>query len=446
HHDVHEESNFMGAIFMDKIDASISQKYKLYSESTILYYDKNKIESQVVHDHPMIVLGKSDIRESPLCIRKLKSNIKAILLPVIGTLDTIKYNEISSIYYSLMKESDLNKKHPVYCLSKVDKDEYYRYDQFYSRAANILVVNTKQKENGSVAIQKEIEFTKTMNGFGKYSCNVTRATPAYKNNLITITNTYFLPADNVVFNLTDIVFNNNHSDNLASCIGKYDDWGKLKFMNIRKQGLNALTISINDFSSSNKNILIKGNKIYLNENSKLTKVEVACTYVTNVNTSFITRQNFNFPRVAIQKEIEFTKTMDGFGKYSCNVTRATPAYKNNLITITNTYFLPADNVVFNLTDIVLNNNHSDNLVSCIGKYDDWGNLKLMSIRKQGTNTKTISINDISTSNKNILIKDNKIYLKESFNLTTVEVACTYVTNVNTSFITKQNFKFPEYSN
>uniref|UniRef100_A0A0N4Z975 Uncharacterized protein n=1 Tax=Parastrongyloides trichosuri TaxID=131310 RepID=A0A0N4Z975_PARTI len=96
-----------------------------------------------------------------------------------------------------------------------------------NRAANILVVYTKQKEHNSVAIQKEIEVTKTMDGFGKYSCSATRTTAAYKNNLITIQNTYFLPVDRALFNLTDIVFNNNNSVNLTNCIGKYDDWGIL---------------------------------------------------------------------------------------------------------------------------------------------------------------------------------------------------------------------------
>uniref|UniRef100_A0A0N4Z7E4 Peptidase S1 domain-containing protein n=1 Tax=Parastrongyloides trichosuri TaxID=131310 RepID=A0A0N4Z7E4_PARTI len=59
-----EESNFMGAIFMDKIDACISEEYKLYPGPTILFYGKKGIEKKVYYSHPIYKLMDMHIRES----------------------------------------------------------------------------------------------------------------------------------------------------------------------------------------------------------------------------------------------------------------------------------------------------------------------------------------------------------------------------------------------
>uniref|UniRef100_A0A0N4ZM60 Ig-like domain-containing protein n=1 Tax=Parastrongyloides trichosuri TaxID=131310 RepID=A0A0N4ZM60_PARTI len=298
-----KDSNYMGITKVDKIDVTLINRYKLYSDQIIMIYNKEHLIKMVKHGNNFIKLGTKDISVDPLCIAKLNSNISATLLPTMNDLESLYYSEDLDIFYSTVKGVDLNKKIPLKCLSKVKKDTYRRYDEFYSQAALISVIKSDDKTYTTSPIINETQFTTNLEGFGSYFCRASMKTKAYRENVIKIKKMYFIPDDKFKFDFSDVVLDNK-IDSYVGCINSYNIWGYLKDINISSQDQSP--ISVKDIKVTNKDIIIKDNFVYFKKKYNLTKATVYCNYETVFKTMFTTKQNFKFPQIV--NPIENLKT------------------------------------------------------------------------------------------------------------------------------------------
>uniref|UniRef100_A0A0N4ZZA9 Ig-like domain-containing protein n=1 Tax=Parastrongyloides trichosuri TaxID=131310 RepID=A0A0N4ZZA9_PARTI len=291
------DTNYMKRVFMERIEPNLYKDYKFYSEQTLIFYDRIKLEGDVKSDKPHRKLGKEHIERRPVCTRKTSNNVKAMLIPTLASLDDVERISNTKTYYLFVNESNINRKISVKCLTKVKNDNFKHFDHFYSRAANISVINTKYVDNPKGFASTEIEFSDKLDGFGIYTCIATDKTKAYNEKNITIATTYMLPVNGYKFTLGGIASNEKYL-NFTTCKRTYDKWGKIISMNLASEGSTDGNIFIKDVSNNNEDIMIKDNMVAYMHLFNFTRIHVTCTYETIIKTTFATEQIYQFPLIS----------------------------------------------------------------------------------------------------------------------------------------------------
>uniref|UniRef100_A0A0N4ZA67 Ig-like domain-containing protein n=1 Tax=Parastrongyloides trichosuri TaxID=131310 RepID=A0A0N4ZA67_PARTI len=292
------KNNYMGENFMEIIEVNLSKRYKLYSGEVILFYEKDKVEKEVMKEIGNSGFKEKGIKVDLICIRELVSTIKATLVPTIESLDFIKQGIKLNDFYIFVEKENLNRKLNIKCLSKIENDNDYIYDHFYSKAAYITVRKYQLDERIGRRDIHNIIVSRDMKAFGKYTCFATRKTNNYKSDYITKGNTYVLPAEGINFNFETVDVNKDGENN-ASCIQEYGKWSKLKSMEICCNYLNNSSVIITNFVQPNFDISIKNDNIIYNGFLNDTTVRVICKYMTVAWTTFTTKQEFKYQ---IQRE------------------------------------------------------------------------------------------------------------------------------------------------
>uniref|UniRef100_A0A0N4ZXT7 6-cysteine protein n=1 Tax=Parastrongyloides trichosuri TaxID=131310 RepID=A0A0N4ZXT7_PARTI len=287
-------SNYLEKDIWEKITANSLKEYNLYLDEIILMYDKNIIDDRVESNDTIIKLKDRNIKEKPVCIRKVAGNVEAKLIPIIESSERILYDEASKTNYILVQDKEINRKISIKCISMVKKDTFKRYEQFYSKSAFIYVV----KDDGEKNEVKEVLFNNHYEGFGSYTCHISKMTLTFKKELVSIGKTYFIPSDKCIFKFDDFLYN-KIEENYIFCNQFYDDWGKLESMNITSEFLDEKNIFISNLTKSNENLSFKNKKIYLKSTSVLNVSKVICKYKTIVGTSFTSEQIIKVPETII---------------------------------------------------------------------------------------------------------------------------------------------------
>uniref|UniRef100_A0A0N4ZGN9 6-cysteine protein n=1 Tax=Parastrongyloides trichosuri TaxID=131310 RepID=A0A0N4ZGN9_PARTI len=287
------QSNYKKKLLMEKSD-----KYnKFYSDEIILLYEKDKIDKSISGDGGQVhVYEYAPPIKKPTCIRKVQNDTPSTLLPTIESLKLIKFDLESNIYYIFVKKSNLLQNIPIKCLTKFENDKRNNYDMFYSKAAVLSVIRSKDRNKPTPITFKEIEFELSMNNFGSYRCFASNKTKSFNDKAITFGDSYLLPENNLKIKLDGVAVGSD-SQTLASCIINYKEIGSLKKFTVQYEEDGVKTITFSNFTESNEDILIKDNKVYYEKRFNYKIVLVICLYESLVKTSFETNQNFIYPTI-----------------------------------------------------------------------------------------------------------------------------------------------------
>uniref|UniRef100_A0A0N4ZQK7 Ig-like domain-containing protein n=1 Tax=Parastrongyloides trichosuri TaxID=131310 RepID=A0A0N4ZQK7_PARTI len=292
---IKKEKNYRNEEIMEMIDMTILNKDKLYLDQTIFFYSKDLLRIKIQNIGTENQILENNFQVEPTCLRKVSGEIKATLIPTTGDLELLKYHEPLQLYYLFIQGNSMNNKQNVVCLSDVENDKNRKYDQFYSRSAEISI-----SKNGQIT---EIGPILDMNIFGVYTCQVSKKTKAFKNSGVKIAETLILPENGFQFIYEDVVVSKN-KESKASCIQSYDKWATLSLMKLSPQNYPEKSIIVNEFVS-NDVTWNNNNTIIFKKKFSLTKIEVTCTYTTLLETSFSTKQKFLYSKSSKPKNTSF---------------------------------------------------------------------------------------------------------------------------------------------
>uniref|UniRef100_A0A0N5CHK9 EGF-like domain-containing protein n=1 Tax=Strongyloides papillosus TaxID=174720 RepID=A0A0N5CHK9_STREA len=289
------DTNFMSERIMDLIGIrNKDSKHNFYAGQKIYIYNWKNIADGLKNQHSHLRLVKPDVTEEPKCIRNLKSDIKASILPTIGSVDSIQRHKKKNLLYRLIKPEDLDKKFYFKCLSKVEEKNNGHMEEFYSRSAELSIKN-EEKPNIIYTLSKnEIIFhRKDIDKYGSYRCKESKATKYFNKNIITMDKVYYLPDENAELALghTDM---NKKIEQYIGCIKQYESLGVIKKMRI-EFGENVMhPLDIKEFSNVTDQIDFKENIIVYKAPENVSGIIIKCTYETPAETTFFTRKEIQF--------------------------------------------------------------------------------------------------------------------------------------------------------
>uniref|UniRef100_A0A0K0EVS0 EGF-like domain-containing protein n=1 Tax=Strongyloides venezuelensis TaxID=75913 RepID=A0A0K0EVS0_STRVS len=288
-------TNFMSERIMDVIGIrQKDSKYNFYAGQKIYIYNWKNIADGLKNVDSHLRLDKPRYTEEPRCIRNLKSDIKATILPTIGSVDLIQRHQKKNLLYRLIKSDDLDKQFSFKCLSKVEGANNGHMEEFYSRSAELSIKN-EEKPNIIYTLSKnQIIFNrKNMDNYGSYRCKESKATTYFNKNIITMDKVYYLPNENSELSLGNTKFNKKNEQYIG-CIKQYESLGVIKKMRI-EFGENVMNpINIDDFSNATDKIDIKENLIIYKTPTDVPGVIIQCTYETPAETTFFTKKEIHF--------------------------------------------------------------------------------------------------------------------------------------------------------
>ncbi|CEF66060.1 Hypothetical protein SRAE_2000073000 [Strongyloides ratti] len=146
-------------------------------------------------------------------------------------------------------------------------------------------------------------------------------------------------------------------------------------------------------------------------------------------------------------EIIFYKyKMDNFGSYICKDSRSKELYDKKILTFKKVYFIPGNDTEINLIEGIVQKNR-DSYAGCQQSYESFSNITEIKVNFIENNKNFTIIGNILNLPYSIEIEDNQVIFKDYDNISDVKIECTYKTILNTTFVTKQNFKLSkrEYS-
>uniref|UniRef100_A0A0N5B765 EGF-like domain-containing protein n=1 Tax=Strongyloides papillosus TaxID=174720 RepID=A0A0N5B765_STREA len=289
------DTNFMSEIIMDVVGIrQKDSKYNFYAGQKIYIYKWRNIVDGLKNVDDHLRLFNPHVTEEPACIRKLKSDIKASILPTIGSVDSIKRHQTKNLLYRLIMPDDLDKQFTFKCLSKVEEANNGHMEEFYSRSAELSIKN-EEKPNIIYTLSKNkiIFDRKNMDNYGSYRCKESKATSYFNKKIITMDKVYYLPYENSELSLGNTQFNKKNEQYIG-CIKQYESLGVIKKMRI-EFGENVMNpIDIGDFSNATDKIDIKENLIIYKTPSDVPGVIIKCTYETPAETTFFTKKEIHF--------------------------------------------------------------------------------------------------------------------------------------------------------
>ncbi|CEF66018.1 Hypothetical protein SRAE_2000069100 [Strongyloides ratti] len=284
----------MGEIRMDKIDISYDKNYKIYAGQSIYIYPRGRIEHYIKTRSKVVRLSKPWDVEQPKCVLELENNIKATILPTLGSLNFVKYNQHNKMFYQFIQKKDFDKKQELKCLSKVEGENKDHLDEFYSKAAEFTIINFNNKINISKKISNEIIFDSfKMDNFGAYICKDSNYTKFYNKNIISLEKIYFIPENGTEIILNDVKLEGNISQ-YAGCQRSYKPFSSTIKIKVDFIENNKSSTVIGKFPTLSEGIEIENNQVIYKDYGNITNITIQCEYETVFNTIFSTKQNFIF--------------------------------------------------------------------------------------------------------------------------------------------------------
>uniref|UniRef100_A0A0N5BTH6 6-cysteine protein n=1 Tax=Strongyloides papillosus TaxID=174720 RepID=A0A0N5BTH6_STREA len=287
------DTNYMSERLMEAIKIrDKDSKHKFYAGQKMYIYKWDSIKDGLENANHILRLSNPGVTEEVSCIKNLKSDIKANILPTIGSVDTIKKHQKKNIFYRLIKLDDLHQNYTFRCLSKVEGTNKAHMDEFYSRSA-VFSIKNEEKPNIIYTLTKnEIKFDReNMDNYGSYRCKESKATKYFNKNVVTLDKVYYLPDEDSELSLGDLKNNNKQ---YIGCIKQYESLGEIKKIRIEFGENVRKPIDIVNFSNSTDGIDIKENLITYKTPLNVPGVIVKCIYQTPADTTFYTKREISF--------------------------------------------------------------------------------------------------------------------------------------------------------
>uniref|UniRef100_A0A0N5CAB2 EGF-like domain-containing protein n=1 Tax=Strongyloides papillosus TaxID=174720 RepID=A0A0N5CAB2_STREA len=287
------DTNYMSERIMDVLAIrNKDSNHKFYAGQKIYIYSWSSIANGLKNEHDHLRLKNPTVTEEVSCIKSLKNDVRANILPTIGSVDSIKRHQKKNIFYRLMKLDDLDKIHTFRCLSKVEGMNQVHMDKFYSRSA-IFSIKNEEKPNIIYTLTKnKIIFSrKNMDSYGSYRCKESNVTKVFNRNAITMDKVYYLPDEDSELALGDLKNNNKQ---YIGCVKQYESLGEIKKIRIEFGENVRKPIDIDNFSNVTDKMDIKENIISYKAPRDVPGVIVKCTYRTPADTTFYTKRQIHF--------------------------------------------------------------------------------------------------------------------------------------------------------
>uniref|UniRef100_A0A0N5CAA0 Ig-like domain-containing protein n=1 Tax=Strongyloides papillosus TaxID=174720 RepID=A0A0N5CAA0_STREA len=300
------DTNYMSDRIMDAMEIrNKDSNYKFYAGQKIYIYKWKNIAGELINHNKIIRLTHNPGVEEQPCIKNLKNDIQANILPTIGSVDSIQKHQKKNIFYRLIKLNDLNKIHTFRCLSKVEGMNQVHMDEFYSRSA-VFSIKNEEKPNIIYTLTKnEIIFDReNISNYGSYRCKESKVTRVFNKNVVTMDKVYYLPDENSELPLEDL---KNSNKQYIGCIKQYESLGEIKKIRIEFGENVRDPVDIDNFSNGPDKIDIKENLIILNTPKDVPGVIVKCIYQTPADTTFYTKREIHFHIIGCTEAINDTR-------------------------------------------------------------------------------------------------------------------------------------------
>uniref|UniRef100_A0A0N5B6Y2 Peptidase S1 domain-containing protein n=1 Tax=Strongyloides papillosus TaxID=174720 RepID=A0A0N5B6Y2_STREA len=286
-------TNYMSERIMEPITVrNDSLTYNFYAGQKIYIYKWGKFENALKNMDGHQRLSDPNAIEEVSCIKNLKSDIKANILPTIGSVESIKKHEGKNIFYRLIKLDELDNKYPFRCLTKTVEPNKGHMEEFYSRSAEFTIKNEEDPNVVYTSSQNEINFKrKKINNYGSYRCKDVKTTPLLIKDIVTMDKVYYLPDENAEMDLLHSQVTDNYQSDIG-CNKQYGTFGKIKKMTVKFGQDVRDPLTIHDFSNGTNTIDIKEGKILYKVPKDIPGVTVICIYETPVETTFYTTKDF----------------------------------------------------------------------------------------------------------------------------------------------------------
>uniref|UniRef100_A0A0N4ZFS5 Peptidase S74 domain-containing protein n=1 Tax=Parastrongyloides trichosuri TaxID=131310 RepID=A0A0N4ZFS5_PARTI len=284
-----------GKSTMQKIDP-YQKNLNYYSGQTILLYDRKKINDNMKAVNSFQTISDKGFTVEPKCIKKLKSDMKVLLIPRIKKMELTNCNNGLKTCFLMVNELDFDKAHDIECVSIIDDyDESIHFDNFYSKLAEISVIKVNSTNGMNNLTSVKVGWKNFFSNFGAYTCSISKKAETYNDSLVNFGNTFILPEDEAILALDEVnVEEVAHTG--ANCIKSYDTWANLSKISASVLSKEEKFINVDDILNFNGLLFAGENKIYLGESYNDTVVLVTCTYKTIAEKKFITTQDFIYPK------------------------------------------------------------------------------------------------------------------------------------------------------
>uniref|UniRef100_A0A0N5B4B6 6-cysteine protein n=1 Tax=Strongyloides papillosus TaxID=174720 RepID=A0A0N5B4B6_STREA len=287
------DTNYMSERIMEPITVgNESLTYNFYAGQKIYMYKWKKFDDAMNNKNSHERLTDPNVIEEVSCIKNLKSDIKANVLPTIGSVESIKKHERKNIFYRLIKSDELDNKYPFRCLTKTVEPNKGHMEEFYSRSAEFTIKNEEDPNVVYTSSQNEINFKrKKINNYGSYRCKDVKTTPLLIKDIVTMDKVYYLPDENAEMDLLHSQVADTYQSDIG-CNKQYGTFGKIKKMTVKFGQDVRDPLTIDHFSNGTDTIDIKEGKILYKVPKDIPGVTVICIYETPVETTFYTTKDF----------------------------------------------------------------------------------------------------------------------------------------------------------
>uniref|UniRef100_A0A0K0EZZ4 Candidate secreted effector protein n=1 Tax=Strongyloides venezuelensis TaxID=75913 RepID=A0A0K0EZZ4_STRVS len=288
------DTNYMSERMMDAMEIrNKDSNYKFYAGQKIYIYKWDDISDNLRKpgEHFRIT-DNPHVTEEASCIKNLNSDIKANILPTIGSVDSIQKHQEKNIFYRLIKLDDLYQNFIFRCLSKVEGINKAHMDEFYSRAAEYSIKNAEKPNIIYTSSKNGITFDReNIDNYGSYRCKELKTTKFFSKSVITMDKVYYLPDEGSELLLKDLKGNNKQ---YIGCVKQYESLGEIKKIRIEFGDNVRKPINIENFSKATNEIDIKENLVIYKSPKDVSGVLITCIYQTPAETTFYTKRQISF--------------------------------------------------------------------------------------------------------------------------------------------------------
>uniref|UniRef100_A0A0N5CDX5 Ig-like domain-containing protein n=1 Tax=Strongyloides papillosus TaxID=174720 RepID=A0A0N5CDX5_STREA len=288
------DTNYMSERIMEPIKVrNKDSQYKFYAGQKIYIYEWGTgvvaVSGPVYFSYMVRYLVNKRVK----CIKNLKKDIQANILPTIGSLDSIQKHKKKNIFYRLIKSDDLGKNYTFRCLSKVEGMNKAHMDEFYSRSAEFSIKNEEKPNITYTLTKNKIIFDpKKIDNYGSYRCKESNVTKVFNKSVITMDEVYYLPDEDSELSLEESYIGKTFQK-YTGCNRKFGTFGEIKKMRIEFGENVSKPIDIDDFSNVTDKIDIKENLIIYKPPENVSGLIMKCIYETPAETTFFTKKEFH---------------------------------------------------------------------------------------------------------------------------------------------------------
>uniref|UniRef100_A0A0K0FZK4 DUF4238 domain-containing protein n=1 Tax=Strongyloides venezuelensis TaxID=75913 RepID=A0A0K0FZK4_STRVS len=266
-----------------------NSKHKFYARQKMYIYKWDSISN--VFRKPDIhfgISGSPDVTDEVSCIKNLKNDIKANILPTIESVDSIQKHKEKNILYRHIKLNDIYQNFIFRCLSKIEGINKAHMDEFYSRAAEYSIKNEEKPNIIYTSSKNVITFDReNIDNYGSYRCKELKTTKFFSKSVITMDKVYYLPDEGSELSLKDLKGNNKQ---YIGYVKQYEFLGEIKKIRIEFGDNVRKPINIENFSKTTNEIDIKENLVIYKSPKDVFGALITCIYQTPAETTFYTKR------------------------------------------------------------------------------------------------------------------------------------------------------------